>query len=204
MPFQPVPNTAIFEFRHIWDSQKVENTLYGRFTVPWTAADLVVACDELRQYWVANMLPLMSSAVTLNSVYGRSLETVTAPLHEDFTSAGTPGSVAAPALPNSNSWCITLRTGLSGRSGRGRNYILGLAEDRVTANVVSQAHADAWAAAYAGLTAVWANIGATWVIVSRRTGGAARPSGVTYPVTSSGYIDRIVDSQRRRLPGRGD
>jgi hypothetical protein len=43
----------------------------------------------------------------------------------------------------------------------------------------------------------------TWVVVSRFSGGVERVTGVTTPVVQAAYHDLNLDSQRRRLTGRG-
>ena len=41
------------------------------------------------------------------------------------------------------------------------------------------------------------------VVISTETLKAPRPTGVTFPITGWAATDQVVDSQRRRLPGRG-
>lgn len=44
---------------------------------------------------------------------------------------------------------------------------------------------------------------AQWVVVSRYLNNVPRTVGTSTLVLEASYRDRIVDSQRRRLPGRG-
>jgi hypothetical protein len=77
------------------------------------------------------------------------------------------------------------------------------------ANQIDSATAAAFVDAYSLLLDFGQDIGASWVVVSRFSGVDAngdpipRAAGVTTPITSVLVVDNIVDSQRRRLPGRG-
>lgn len=48
-----------------------------------------------------------------------------------------------------------------------------------------------------------ASIGWTMVVLSRYENKIRRIQAATFPITGFRYRDRIVDSQRRRLTGRG-
>ena len=63
--------------------------------------------------------------------------------------------------------------------------------------------------AYEGLPSVATVAGYTWVVASRFSGVDAegdpipRAAGITTPITTVLIVDNLVDSQRRRLSGRG-
>jgi hypothetical protein len=106
-------------------------------------------------------------------------------------------------MPLNVTLAIKRISGLTGRSARGRIFwsvipISGMQLDR---NYVTQAWRDDAVAACNGLSVL--GIGAGWlpVIVSRFSGGAKRPTGVTFPLTAYTTTDLRVDSQRNRLPG---
>jgi len=46
-------------------------------------------------------------------------------------------------------------------------------------------------------------LGADWVVVSRFHDNAPRTAGVVSFINAATVVDATVDSQRRRLPGRG-
>jgi hypothetical protein len=83
-------------------------------------------------------------------------------------------------------------------------------EQTVGANTFSDATVDAFITAYEQLLTVGSIISAEWVIVSRFSGVDAdkkpipRAAAVITPITAVTVVDNIVDSQRRRLPGRGN
>jgi hypothetical protein len=80
---------------------------------------------------------------------------------------------------------------------------LGIRKSQVTLNVVSADFVAIWDAFYNGLIG-GADIDPwVWVVASRITNGAPRVTGLSQPVTSWLVVDLAVDSQRRRLNGRG-
>jgi len=112
-------------------------------------------------------------------------------------------------LPNNVAVTVSFRTGLSGRFARGRNYVSGLSEDAVVLNTVDSAVLADIQAGYEALQDVASDNTSTWVVVSRFSGvdgdgvPIPRVEGVTTPITAVIIVDSIIDSQRRRLPGRG-
>lgn len=114
-------------------------------------------------------------------------------------------------MPGNVTMSVSFRTALRGRSFRGRNYVAGLTEDQVAGNIFISTLSASWKAAYEAIAAAIASTGWTWVVVSRFSGVDAvtkepipRAAGVTTPVLSVIVVDDFVDSQRRRLAGRGN
>lgn len=113
------------------------------------------------------------------------------------------GSAGADGMPNNVALVFTKRTALRGRSFRGRIYHPGLAESQVAGNQVLSATVTSLLAAYNLLKTL--TVGAeTWplVVVSRMHNGVVTNPGETHAVTTID-TDGFIDSQRRRLPGRG-
>lgn len=202
MAFIPFPTTVMVELFLTQDSQQLENTLYFDIGVTPTVAHLEVLTDEIKNWWIANVAPLCSNTVNLRGVKATSLASATAPALEIATAG--PGGLAQPALPNSVTIAIKFLTAGRGRSSRGRNYIVGMIEDHVTANLVASSLTTSYVSAYEELLDTLVITVGTWVVASRFTNNAPRPVGVIAPVTSVAFTDRIVDSQRRRLPSRGN
>lgn len=198
------PNVARVDLLHLWDSQEVENTLYFFSTTEPNQAALQDLADGVRLYWQTNMLPLMSSEVAFLLAEVTKLEPVPAEFASAPAALPNIGGNGGAALPNSVSIAVSFRTGLTGRSYRGRNYWLGLTETTVQDNEITSAHAAAIVAAYAGMmgsnvvTDFW-----TWGVYSQRTNNAPRETGLFQDITSVAIVDYTIDSQRRRLPGRG-
>jgi hypothetical protein len=108
-------------------------------------------------------------------------------------------------VPNNTAYVLSLKTAARGRSSRGRNFIAAIPQSSLlTANTVTSGLRTGLVTAYENLIGVGADLGATWVIVSKISGGAPRTTGVTTPVTTVDTFDDVLDSQRRRQLGRGE
>lgn len=204
MPFQPVPKVIHAALNGTLHLEQVQNNLY--FLVSGaepTASECEAVADTVAGWWVTNLTPLLSSSYTLRNVTATSLHAAIAPQFVSTAGLPSPGASASAALPGNSAYVISFRTGLAGRSARGRNYVPGLPENQVAGNQVEIAWSGAVVAAYEALLTAISPIGVTWVVVQRRADGDVLPAGVPRPVSAVVAVDRNVDSQRRRLAGRG-
>lgn len=199
MAFIPVPNTAQFNIHQLLFGVPVENTLSFEQDEPWTAADLATATVGLETWWETEIAPLLSSDITLVRVSGRALDTAASPVWENPVVPAVAGGVASPSMPGNVAFVISLRTGLAGRSFRGRNYVAGIPDNVQTSNVVSQAFANALIDAYSELVGTQALVPGMLVVVSRQANNAPRVTGVTTNVQSVIVTDLTLDTQRGRL-----
>lgn len=203
MAFIPVPATAEVNINQRLDGEQVQNNLYFYNPSLWSSEALQNLANAIGG-WVENFLyPPLSQDLSLVEVVATAQGSAIAPQESYAPVELVRGGVGQEALPNSVALCISFRTGLRGRSARGRNYVAGLPEGSVVQNTVSQALAGALVSAYNQLPALAASLGCDWVVVSRYANGAPRAEGVTYIITNAIATDLTVDSQRRRLPGRG-
>lgn len=202
MAFIPVINTARCELRYTQNGQQVANIFHVEKEGPLTVLDLQDIGTALVEWW-GEHLDLVSTAVTLREIDIRDLTTASGIgiLWND----GLPliGGVASPPLPNNVTLAIKWGTGLSGRSFRGRTYHVGLCESQVTQSELESAVIAPLLASYNALPTMITGSGYTLVVVSRYANNAPRPAGVTTPILNAAYADTVIDSQRRRLPGRG-
>lgn len=203
MAFIPVTNVAMVEIRMNWDGQHVENTLYFLGGGAWNTTQLGTLAFDIRTWWDASIAPEISNTVELSEVYVTDLTSATSPTAQAAGGPSFAGGLTNPSLPNSVSLAVSFRTAGRGRSSRGRNYVVGLTESQVVGNEVVGTAVDALIDAYEVLLGLALPNTAEWVVVSRFTNNAPRASGVTAPVTDVVVVDPVVDSMRRRLPGRG-
>lgn len=210
MPFVPVPNTVQVDVIYLWDGQRVENTLFFEKPGGWVLADLEDLLDNVNTLLQTELLPFMTNAIQLIELVARLLDTASSIGSALAISPPASGSVAGESMPNNVTYTISFKTGLTGRSFRGRNYMPGLGIDAVNGNNVSTTFRTACLSFFNALFA-WASANGTpWVVVSRYSGvdpvtkkPIPRVTGVTTNVTAVTTFDTTVDSQRRRLPGRG-
>lgn len=162
-----------------------------------TEAQLITLCTA----WFTNVWPALQA--TLSNTYTLVLVEAT----DRYDVLGAYGSYTPPVLPTgsksgdplpANDNCvISLKTGLSGRTAHGRLYAFGFTDADTTGsyltsgNIVLLSNLAIAMVAFAGGT----GIATDWCVLSLKD-VALRPV--------NGYaVDNVMDSQRRRLPGRG-
>lgn len=204
MAFIPVADTAMVEVRFRLHSQRIENTLYFKFGGAVSQSDLDGLTAAISTWVTSKYLQMLTSSQSLVYVenYATLLTTATGYTSTNTTGTGATGQTAGAGLPGSVCLAVSFRTAERGRSGRGRNYVSGWATGAVSGNQFTSASAGYAVATYQDLITSPIT-GWTWVVVSRFTAGAPRVNGVTLPITNVVVTDLNVDSQRRRLTGRG-
>jgi hypothetical protein len=205
MAFIPVPGVAQIQVFGRIDGQQTINDLYfASGAVPITDTDLLALASAIDVWAGTAWVTLLSSAFTYQRVHARSLEGPAAPI-ADVTDSAAAGGAGGAFVPNNVAPCISFRSSAAGRSGRGRNYIPGVAQSVVDGNNLTGGFAADMVASYQSLLpgGAFAPDGWAWVIVSRFTAGAPRAEGIAQGVLRVLFTDLVVDSQRRRLPGRG-
>jgi len=204
MPFIPAINCALAELVYNQEGETVENTLWCDKGTSIALADLTTLAEDLVQWWDTSMDTLTSSGTSLVLVRVRDMSTEAGARIEHTTGLPLVGLVATSGQPNNVTVTTTLLTNSGGRSFRGRNYFVGMPSTaRNTANTVSTTWAASLRSAYLDLIDLLALDSWTLVVASRFSLGAPRESALLTPVTGI-KVDRTTDSQRRRLPGRGD
>jgi len=203
MPFVPVPNTAEVSMQALWDNQEVANVFHVTQSTPYDATSLAVL-GALFQDWIDTSLKTnVSNSVQYTKLVMRSLESEGAPAIEYTTNFPISGVHTGTAqLPNNVTVAVKWSTGLAGRSYRGRTYHIGLAEAFVTGNVLESSFATALLGIYNDLLEAFDTYPGDLTVVSKFHNNAARTTGIATPIISCS-INPVVDSQRRRLPGRG-
>jgi hypothetical protein len=203
MAFQPVEATCLAELVYTLDSQICENTLYFRQANDYDAGDLLTLAPILVTWWAEELAPILSSSISLIRVVLSALHAQFAPGVVYTTGLPAAGGVNSDPVPNNCAFCVTFTTGLRGRAFRGRNYVPAIPEGNVVFNTLENVTANSIIAAYQNLSPGLPD-GTEHVVVSRTVNGVLQmPSALTNQVISYHYYDKIIDSQRRRLPGRG-
>lgn len=110
------------------------------------------------------------------------------------------GAHASPSLPAQDTVAISLRSGLAGRSRRGRLYHVGLREDLVNGSTLTSAATTAMVFIYMQLLGQIEGIDMQWVVASFVSGGSPRATALLTPITDIILTDPIVDSMDSRKP----
>ncbi len=204
MPFVPATNVMRAAIELLWAGQRVVNVLNFLKPGAVTGPDLVGMANALHTWWTTYIKPLTSADAALQTI---TVTDQSNPSAESFVLAISPpevGSDGAGSVPNNVAVVCTLRTLFRGRSYRGRVYFPALKFSHLEDNNhVFLATATGIAAAYANLSTVEAATVTTHVIVSRFANHAPRATALMTLVDNY-VVDPTVDSQRRRLPLRGD
>ncbi len=210
MPFVPCLKVAQIEIRMTADLQHVENTLYFHFVDAVTSIVLAEVGVAIHDWWVANLSPLMWSGVHLNEIVCTDLTSATGPQTTTASTVDDHGQIDDVPLPTNVSLAVSFRTANRGRSFRGRNYFVGIVEGQKSgANTVGDELITGLVDAYTALTDIASGFDATWVVVSRFHGVTSagvpipRSAGISTEIETVLVVDNVIDSQRRRLPGRG-
>lgn len=203
MAFIPAVNTirAVMEYNHI--GQKCENVFHAQMAGAVSLTDLTDLAGTLVNWFDTQLQPLVSNGTSLDKVTCRDM-TVESGAAIEFTTdlpmVGTGGS----ALPGNVTVATKWSTGLAGRSFRGRTYLIGLPVGNNTgsANVLDAGYASDLDDAMEALIADITVDDRTFVVASFFHDNAPRVTAVLTPIVAAS-VDTNLDSQRRRLAGRG-
>lgn len=200
MPFIPVPGVAQAEIRATYLGIPMENVLH--FTTgedPATPQVLEDLAAQLASSWTANIMPHVNINYVLREIFVFDLSVQSGSMATDTTVLGEAGALNTTPLPGNVAFCVSLRTGLRGRSFRGRVYLAGLGEPDTTGNVLDATLAGQLVTGIDDVRADLLSGGFQLVIVSRRNGGVDRTTGIATPVSAVLAVDNHVKTQRRRL-----
>ena len=204
--FIPVANVASVEMIYVISGQIAENVFYVQKGSPYTLAQLQALRGTVDSWDSATWKALRTGGASLIRIRSRARDSSSAPAEDYFLPTARPGTRSGTILlPNNVTLAIKLVTGLAGRSFRGRLYFIGMNDTCLSgnSNVADTTWANAVVAALNTLQTNLASAGHTLGVVSYRTGGVYRSNGLFTASTGWVLADYNLDSQRRRLTGRG-
>ena len=205
MDYIPVPNTAQLELIQSWNGQVVENVLHYVKASPWNADQMAELAEGAKEQWNTSIRSQISDQLSLTEIRVTDLASQTGSVVNYGTGLPIMGAQASPSLPNNVAVVFTKRTALRGRSYRGRIYQPGLVEGSVVGNTVTGATLSNLRNGWDDMRVIPLIIAVDeglMVVVSRYQNLAPRVTGEATLVTAI-TTDGVIDSQRRRLPGRG-
>lgn len=202
MAYIPVANVVAVEMLFDSDSQIVENVYHWHFSVNPGITEMATLAAAHKTWWDTNIKAKVNPNTSLILIRTTNLTTQSSPRTEYNTGLPIDGTNANGAMPNNVTVVVKWITEQRGRSFRGRTYHIGLTEDVVTLNSVTTAAVTALVTAYTALMNLTMTPQPEMVVVSRFTNNAPRATGIFTNIVGLS-IDPTVDSQRRRLPGRG-
>jgi len=205
MPFVPAPNICQVEMRATRNGQKVENRVMVNMLAAPVESEMTDLGTAVWNWWADTYALNLTSDTHLDTVVVTDMGEENGSEVTIALASNVQGQINLTGLPNETSFCVSLRSGARGRSGRGRFYTLSVAPDQMAnANELTTGAGAAFVGAVQELINVVAALGKELVIVSYISDKEPRPGGPVYfTVRSAIATDLIVDSQRRRKPGNG-
>lgn len=198
MAFVPALNTAKIEIAYTQQDSNAVNILWARDeTGAPDATRLQTLAETVRDEFMTGMMNNLSNQLDLDYIRCTAWNQ---PEDEQYTlNVNDTGSILTGVSPANVALVMSWRTGLTGRSRRGRSYIPGIPEENLSGNQAGSALITAFlvnAGAYlVGLAAE----NFTPVVASFISNGVARASALLTPITGV-LVNSRVDTQRRRLP----
>lgn len=203
MGFIPAPNTMKAETRFTYHSQQVENVMYFRKEGAIELADFSVVGNNIVDSWNTHIKVMVSSELSFDAIKFTDASSESGPTLYYTTGLPLVGSLAGAAcLPGNVTAVASLNTAKRGKSYHGRLYHVGITEAETIGNVL-QSNMRASITAY--LEEIMGNChieGYDLCVVSFYHNGAPRVTAEVTPVATI-VVNGTLDSQRRRLPGRG-
>lgn len=200
-----IPNTAQILLQYTQYAEVTENVLYATNTDAITTDDLDELRDAVADWAQGVWMPQMPNTTRLTAVVITDLTTTSGERQTEVFNPSVVGSLGA-SLPNNVTISIEKVIAERYRGGHGRLYVPGLSSQVISGN---ELNADFGATLVTKLndlkTAVSAAGDNTWVLSTVRTDNTdpLAPVKTTRPILNFKLADRHLDSQRRRLTGRG-
>ena len=203
MAFQPAPGIAQISIQGRVDGQLTVNNRYFEISGGGiVVANLQVIVNEVHNWAITSLAPQLSEDWTYERTEGRDLSVVDGPVAA--ASFPTPGGVSGEAAPNNVAACVSLRTGMAGRSGRGRNYLPGIPNSAITLNTLDSTFMSNIITINLDMIGAGTfSAGWQWVVLSRYNAGVLRANGIGIPITSTVFSSPYVASMRSRAVGHG-
>ena len=146
-----------------------------------------------------NIVPMLVAATSLGTIELKSLDSQESSVAVSGNVNTYTGAIIMPPVPLNVALCITLRTAVGGRSGRGRTYLTGMSEGEVSARTFNTTYATNLLVMFNQMLDVFRLGGYELAVLSRQSNGVLRPAGLARVVTVGVLTDHRIDTQRRRL-----
>lgn len=200
MTFQSVPDCAEAVIHGTFGGKNIANVLGFHMIGGYDLTAIELLADIVDQAVGDFYLDLMHDQCAYIGTLVRGLTDENDLQAVDSDNAGN-GTLGAAPMPANVSSCITLRSGLTGRSARGRFYAFptnaGQTDGINTFSATYIANLEDFLNA---IKSVAAAVDWDLSILSRFHNNEARPVGIPFKVVTIAARNRTMDSQRGRLP----
>lgn len=201
----PAPNNPLVAkviLNYASDTRQFQNVFHVSANTPWTLPQLQQLATDFKNWWDLQLSTRSTNDVSLTLVQTRKLDP-TDPIGFDFpVIPPIPGDLAAQSVPSNSTLTLSWRTGLAGRRFRGRTYVPAVsANDVSTVDTASSVLVNSLLVAGTQLITSVLVHGA--LTVFHAPGAVPSSFDNTFTDVTTAVVENILDSQRRRLPGRG-
>lgn len=203
MAFIPTVNCLRSAVEGLYSGQQWVNTLWFGLADSPSVVDIAAVNTALADWWDVSMQPITNAACSLTKITTTDQSSSTAPSGVLTLTPALAGTASGSSIATNVACVIGFKTIGRGRSARGRNYVTGQDVNALSgATAFTSTYTNALAAAYVAMHDALATLGYQHVVVSFQLDLVPRSAGFKQLVT--GYsVDPLIDSQRRRLAGRG-
>lgn len=192
-----VPSTMKLVINGVSDAQAIVNVLHYKYTgVSVTTASLDAFITAWRAAHLAQWLAVHGSGYVLQSFVATDISTLTGQTAAQTLVTGNVGTGGSPNVPNNVALALSWRTANVGRTNRGRTYLGGLPVGHIVQDSPDSTLISAVATLMAALISQTFTGGYDFSVTSVKE--------ALSKVITAAVLDTILDSMRRRLPGRGE
>lgn len=204
MPFVPATNVVSAQMVYTQQGQFVENVYHVQFPAAPTPSTMNTVAAAFVSWFNVTQKTTVNVNVNLVKVLMTDLSSVNAGGVEYTTGLPIAGASAGTESPMNVTVAIKFLTGFRGRSYRGRIYHVGLVEGSYSGSTLGAGSLTTLKTTYDTLRTNIAGLAGGYglVVLSRRENKNWRINAVATLITAVD-VDATLDSQRRRLPGRG-
>lgn len=185
------------------DQREAVNTFHVARTVGWTLPNMIDLANAVKTWYDLVYKLAIPTGVSLANIQVRLLDPLNPLAFDAPVSPVSPGTRAGTMEAANVTAAMSERTGKAGRAYRGRMYVPGLVESDVGAtDLLSSSIVTLLYNALANLSFGSLPVG-DLLAVFHRPGLTPKPNDNKYDIVQTAVQENIVDSQRKRLPGRG-
>jgi len=184
--------------------QETMNDFYYRLDHPASHAELAAILTDVTPVIAVDWSVNLPSTWHGRSLFAFDMTTPTGENAVDDGISSAVGSAGGTPLPNNVTIAIARKNGLRGRSGNGRIFWQGLTSGQLAdENRVSSGTQAALLENMAQLDNIVITHDAVPVILSFQHDGVVTTEATVFTLANWVFSDDVIDSRRRRLPGRG-
>lgn len=201
MAFQPCPGIAEVVLNWLAQAGAPKTIVHVNNVTgdPWGGGELDVLCQEIFDIFSGALAPVVNLEWGFANCTAVDLGAENAATGSFTPGAFVPGEVTGEPMSLQTALCVTLRSGLTGRSARGRWYLPGWAESQSSGRLVATGSQASIAGAISDLGEGLDSLSVGEVcVLSRRSGGGIRLSGIGFKVIAYDLRNFVWASQRRR------